>query len=359
LIYTLRSWSYLTSATVILLGVVASAGRTDDTAAGVAERINKKVVKLFGSGGYQGLAAFGTGVLVSPEGHILTVASPLLLTPELRVHLFDGRRCPAKVVIMEPELDAALIKIDQVEDLPFFDLAAATRAGQAKPGDSVLAFSNEFQIATRDEPVSVQHGVIAAYSRLHGRRGIFEAPYTGYVYVIDAIANNPGAGGGALTNRKGELLGIIGKELRNTLTDTWVNYAVPVGVLADFVEKAKKGEYRPVARSQPSGGQAGYHGIVLVPNVVERTPPFVEEVLPGSPAAKAGLRSDDLIVYLDGQQVASVRAFRELIEKVPPGTSVKLEVRRADKGNGGERLLSVDIRLDELPVKLKNASPKH
>jgi serine protease Do len=358
LIHTSRLGFLLGSATAILLAVAASAGRADDTAAGVAERTNKKVVKLFGSGGYQGLAAFGTGVLVSPEGHILTVASPLLLTNELRVHLFDGRRCPAKVVVMEPELDAALIKIDQVEELPFFDLAGAARAAQAKPGDSVLAFSNEFQIATRDEPVSVQHGVIAAYSRLHGRRGIFEAPYSGYVYVIDAITNNPGAGGGALTTRSGDLLGIIGKELRNTLTDTWVNYAVPVGVLADFVEKAKKGEYRPLARSQPSGGQAGYHGIVLVPNVVERTPPFVEEVLPGSPAAKAGLRPDDLIVYLDGQQIASVKAFRELMEKLAPGATVKLEVRRADKGNGGERLLSVDIKLDEPPVRVRNTNPK-
>ena len=350
ILHRMRCWVLLGWATGALLAAPGFA-RSDDPVTEVAERTNRKIVKLFGSGGYQGLAAFGTGVLVSPDGYILTVASPLLLTQELRVHLSDGRRCPAKVVVMEPELDAALLKIDQVEDLPFFDVGAAARVTKVKPGDAVLAFTNEFQIATRDEPVSVQHGVIAAYSRLHGRRGIFEAPYTGSVYVIDAITNNPGAGGGALTTRKGELLGIIGKELRNTLTDTWVNYAVPIHELTSFVEKAKKGEYRPLARSQPATARAGYHGIILVPNVVERTPPFVEEVIPGSPAAKSGLRPDDLIVYLDGQQVVSVKAFRELIERSPPGTIVKLEVRRADKDSGGERLIGVEVKLEEPPVK--------
>lgn len=353
--YKSCSWFCKALATASLLGLALAAGRAQETAAGVADQTNRKVVKLFGSGGYQGLSAFGTGVLVSADGYILTVASPLLLTPELRVHLSDGRRCPAKVVVMEPELDAALIKIDQVEDLPYFDVATAARAAPAKAGEAVLAFGNEFQIATRDEPVSVQHGVVAAYSRLHGRRGIFEAPYSGYVYVVDAITNNPGAAGGALTTRKGELLGIIGKELRNTLTDTWVNYAVPIRVLADFVEKGKRGEYKPVVRSQPLGARSGYHGIVLVPNVVERTPPFVEEVLPGSPAAKAGLRPDDLIVYLDGQQIVSVKAFRDLIDKAAPGTAVRLEIRRADKESGGERLIAVEIKLEEPPTK---ASPK-
>ena len=320
--------------------------RAEDSVASVADQVNRKIVKLFGSGGYQGLAAYGTGVLVSPQGHILTVASPLLLTQELRVHLYDGRRCQARVIVMEPELDAALLQLDKAEDLPYFDVAAAASAPLAKTGEWILAFSNEFQIATRDEPVSIQRGVIAAYSRLHGRRGVFDAPYSGNVYVIDAITNNPGAGGGVITTRRGELVGLIGKELRNTLTDTWINYAVPIKVLADFVAKAKVGEYHPVVRALPATNQAGFHGIVLVPNVVERTPPFVEEVLPGSPAAKAGLRPDDLIVYLDGQQVVSVKAFREMIEKAPPGTVIKLEVRRADKQTGGERLVSVDLKLE-------------
>src|SRR5207302_9429304 len=151
------------------------------------------------------------------------------------------------------------------------------------------------------------HGVIAAYSKLHGRRGIFDAPYSGDVYIIDAITNNPGAGGGALTTRKGELLGVIGKELRNSLSDTWINYAVPIPMLAAFVEKGMKGEYKPIVKAKPASGPGGYHGIILVPDVVERTPPYVEDAVPGSPAEKAGLRPDDLIVYVDGEKISSIK----------------------------------------------------
>jgi serine protease Do len=329
--------------------IAALPARGQDSFAGVSDEANKKIVKVFGSGGFQGLPAYGSGILVSSDGYVLTVASHLLETPDLRVHLYDGRRFDkVKVVVEEPALDVALLKIENVRDLPYFDVARAAKAPLAKPGDWILAFSNEFEIATRDEPVSVEHGVIAAYSKLHGRKGIFEAPYQGEVYVIDAITNNPGAGGGAVTNRQGELLGLIGKELRNSLTETWVNYAVPIQVLATFVDKAMKGQYKPIARKEPLTGQAGFHGIVLVPNVVERTPPFVEEVLPNSPAARAGLRPDDLIVYIDGEQINSVKAFNDLIDRTPPGTTLRFEVRRFEKefGTSVERLITMELKLD-------------
>src|SRR5438132_4889070 len=217
---------------IFLFGTYAA--HADDSFAQTAADVNKKMVKLFGSGGFKGLASYGTGLLVSPQGHILTVATPMLDTQDLRVHLYDGRRLHAKVLVVEPVLDAALVKIDddKAEDFPYFDIAKAAGSPAAQMGDPILGFSNQFQIATRDEPMSVQHGVIAAYSKLHGRKGVFEAPYQGDVYIVDAVTNNPGAGGGALTNRKGELLGIIGKELRNSLSNTWINYAVPLPILA-------------------------------------------------------------------------------------------------------------------------------
>lgn len=319
---------------------VAGAQPPENTLARVPEEVNRKMVKLFGPGGFRGLNAYGTGILVSPDGYVLTVASPLLDTPELLVHLADGRRLTAKTVVSEPALDAALVKIEKVEDLPFFDVAQAAKQHLAQPGDWVLAFSNQFQIATREEPLSVQHGVIAAYSKLHGRRGIFDAPYTGEVYVLDAITNNPGAGGGAVVTRRGELLGLIGKELRNSLSDTWINYAVPIQVLAGFVEKGMKGEYKPIERPKAASGPGGYHGIILVPNVVERTPPYIEDTEPGSPAERAGLKPDDLIVYVDGEKIVSIKELKEVLDRGRPGTVFKLEVRRGDK------LASVDLKLD-------------
>jgi serine protease Do len=335
--------------------LLPSPARADESFAKVAEEVNQKMVKLFGSGGFRGVPHYGTGILISPDGYVLTAASVMLDTLDLRVHLSDGRRFHAQVVATEPQLDIALVKIDKVEGLPYFDLAEAAGRPLAGVGTGVLAFSNEFEIATRDEPLSVQRGVIAAYSRLHGRRGIFEAPYTGDVYVLDAITNNPGAGGGALTTRKGELLGIIGKELRNTLTDTWINYAVPVQAkvegsrddqpvtltLAEFVDKAKAGKYTRLLEKKKFEGKGGYHGIVLVPNVVDRTPPYVEEVLPGSPAARSGFRPDDLIVYVEGEQVGSIKTFREIVDRAPPGTEFKVEVRRGDK------LMTLTLKLEE------------
>lgn len=344
--HLIRKHFFTVLAILLALNVSARAQEPKGrTFAATADQVNRKVVKLYGSGGFQGLPSYGTGVIVSPKGHILTVASHLLDTQDLRVHLHDGRLFHAKVVVTEPALDAALVKIDPVEDLPYFDVEKSAKTPQAQPGDWVLAFSNQFHIATRDEPLSVQRGVVASYSKLHGRKGVYEAPYTGDVYVIDAITNNPGAGGGAVTTRKGELLGVIGKELRNTLTDTWINYAVPVQVLANFVDKAKKGEYKLVERKEIVAGQGGYHGIVLVPNVVERTPPFVEELAPNSPGAKAGLKPDDLIVFIDGEQVISVKSFRDMMGKIPSGVKIRLEVRRGDK------LVPVDLTLAEPEVK--------
>jgi serine protease Do len=345
---------------------LAGPARAEDSFANVVRETNKKLVKLFGAGGIQGLPSYGTGTIVSPDGYILTVQNHILDTSDLRVHLYDGSRYQAKVVAVEPELDLALLKInfgkEQPEPLAYFDVPAAAKRERAAAGSGVLAFSNLFQLALRDEPMSVQRGVVAAYAKLYGRIGIFEAPYTGNVYVVDAVTNNPGAGGGALTDRKGELLGIIGKELRNELTNTWINYAVPIGATIDaplgdgktrqvsIVELVEKKEnYKAVATNKGAKGVGGYTGIVLVPNVVERTPPYVEEVRAGSPAAKAGLKPDDLIVYIDGLPVSSIEMFQEVLNRYRPGTEIKLEVQR------GVKLTTLTLTLAEPP---KPAAPK-
>ena len=330
----------------------------------VVREVNQKSVKLFGSGGFRGLSSYGSGILISPDGYILTAATQMLDTQDLRVHLYDGRRMHAKVLVVEPELDAALVKIttdpkDPPLDLPYFNLAEAAKLPPSQPGDWVLAFSNQFEIASRDEPVSVQRGVVSAIAKLSGRRGIFEAPYHGDVLYLDAITNNPGSAGGALTNRKGELVGMIGKEFRNTLSDTWVNYATPITAkleikedekprvisMLEFADKGMKGEWKATVRVKPKGGPGAYHGIIFVPDIVERTPPYVEYVEPGSPAAKAGLRPDDLLVYADGEPIYSIRAFKGMVKQSKPGLKITLEIRR------GEKLTTVELTLADFPKK--------
>jgi len=354
----------------MIVGVMAtlfvlSPTRADESFAKVCEQVNSKVVKIFGAGGIKNLAAYCTGVIISPDGYILTLNSYLVTSENLRVHLADGSRYEyAKLVAADPDLDVAIIKIGddkhKVEDLPCFNVLEAAQRPRLDVGAGVLAFSNLYEHALREEPVSVQHGVIEAYSQLYGKKGIYDQGFTGKVYVLDAITNNPGAAGGALTNRKGELVGLIGKELTNELSQTWINYAMPIDAklelmladgkkttvsIADMVEKVvvRKEKYNAVAanRSKIKGG--GFTGIILVANPVERTPPYVEEVVPNSPAAKAGLKPDDLIVYVDGLPVGSIQTFNETLDRYRPGTEVKLEVRRGDK------LTTVPLMLSEMP----------
>jgi serine protease Do len=354
------SWQRLLAlpcATALL--VACSAARAEESHAEVVKQVNQKMVKLFGSGGYKGLASYGSGIVVSPDGYILTIASHILDTQDLRVHTHDGHRLHAKVIVVEPELDIALCKIiEKVDDLPYFDVPEAAKKSIASAGTNVLAFSNQFQIATLDEPMSVQRGVVAAYSKMSARKGVAEAPYNGEVYFSDAITNNPGAAGGAFTTRKGELLGIVGKELKNVLSETWVNYAMPIQAkieihngdqvrtvsILEILEK--KEQYKPAPKREKQSFGA-YTGITLVPNVVERTPPYVEEVAPNSPAAKAGVRPDDLIVYVDGLQAVSIKDYKEIIDSIRPDTEVRLEVRRGDK------LTTLTLKLEAPPKKPK------
>lgn len=334
----------------------------------VMEEVNPKLVKLFGAGGFRGIANYGTGILISPDGHILTSATQMLDSAELVVHLHDGVKMKATVLVVEPLLDTALLKIkvegkkiDEPTDLklPCFDFNSAVKQPLAKPGDWVLAFSNQFEIAMRDEPMTVQRGSIMAYTKMHGRRGIFDFPYDGKVYILDAITNNPGAAGGALVSMKGQLLGLVGKEIKNSLSETWMNYSIPLTAsvevkdgdrtvtvsLPQFVELGMKGLYKPVKRPVVELGAGGYHGIRFVPNVLERTPPYVEELTAGSPAAKAGVRVGDLVSFIDGEPIYSIKAFHEYMKKTRPGMRIRVEVRRDDN------LQTIEIDLGEQPAK--------
>ena len=332
---------------IALVAAMAVTARADEPFADVAEQVNPKMCKLFGSGGFKGLVPYGTGLVVSADGYILTLASPMLDTRDLRVHLSDGRRYSGlKIVVVEPELDIALVKIETKDklDLPFWDIKKAASEPMVKTGAGVLAFSNQFEIGTRDEPMSIQRGRVSAITKLKGRRGIHEAHFDGNVYVCDGIFNNPGAAGGALTDRKGNLLGLIGKELKNELSNTWINYGIPIQTIIEAEDKdgkkravsiaevvEKKEKFAPIVRDRAKEKAENYTGITLVPNVVEFTPPYVEEVAPNSPASKAGLLVDDLIVYVDGEQVPSINDLLKIFQKIRPDSPVRLEVRRGDR----------------------------
>lgn len=319
---------------VSLVTTPASARSTSET----VDYVLPRIVKIFGAGGLQKLAAYGTGFLVSGEGHIVTVWSHVLDPEEVSVVLDDGRRFPAKVLGAEPQLDLAVLKIDSPGrelDLPHFNLDTAT--GTASAGSRVLGFSNMFKVATGDEPVSVLHGVVMARTRLRARRGAFRIPYQGDVYIIDAITNNSGAAGGLLTTRDGKLIGMIGRELRNAETNTWINYSLPLdGELKIAVAEIISGNFTRKEKPRDDPGQAPRYfprdfGIVMVPDVLYRTPAYVDAVVAGSEAREKGLQPDDLVLFVNDELMQSVRMMKEELARLEAGDRLSIVVRRKDQ----------------------------
>jgi serine protease Do len=153
------------------------------------------------------------------------------------------------------------------------------------------------------------------------------------VYVVDAMTNNPGAAGGALVNRRGELLGLLGKELRSAQTSIWLNYAIPAEELARPVADlaAGRGSAKPAAetRKPAEAHDLARLGVVLVPDVVARTPPFVDFVRPGTPAEAAGVKPDDLILLVGDELVSSCHALREQVGRIEL-IEVSLKAPRAE-----------------------------
>ncbi len=324
------------------------------TSFAIAERpraeaeVQSKVVKLFGAGGLAGLQGYGTGFVISPNGHIATVWSHLLDGDSVSVVLSNGKRTTGKVLAAEPKLDLAVIKIE-AEGLEYFDLSTPATAG---PGTRIYAFSNMFKVAAGDEPLSIQHGIISARTQLTARRGRFASNYAGPVYVVDAITNNPGAAGGVLTTRDGKLLGMLGRELRDSQSQVWVNYVVPIGELAPTLKAMVQGEYTRSNVADPLAVVRNIpprtFGMILVPDIVYRTPAYIDEVLPGSAAEKAQLQPDDLIVFLNGKVVTSVRTLQTELNLLQPGQDAEFVIRR------GSELITVKFpvptTLEEKPV---------
>ncbi len=307
-----------------------------------------KVVKIYGAGvtGMPGLHGYQSGILVSADGDILTMLSPTLQADPLTVVLDSGRKYEARLVGADPELELAVLKIP-ASDLPHFVVQSPRESfdDSVQIGDGVLAISNPFNISVGNEPVTVQRGIIAARTTLQARRGVFETLYQGPIFVTDITTNNPGAGGGALIREDtGELVGILGKELRHAGNHSWLNFAIPAFVfrakMLEMIEQGKNPNARPLLIAaeaiQPKRELIPEDtirvlqnwGLLLVSTVGRRTPPFIETVKPGSEAAQLGLLPDDLIVMVNAQLTPSLAAVEYQINEVEPNTAITLTIER-------------------------------
>lgn len=295
----------------------------------------KVVVKLFGAG-LGSLDSYGTGVLVSADGHVLTVASHLVTTGFLTAVTSDGKRYSAETVATEPSLDAALLKLkaETAEQFPCIDLKSAI---DPETGTPVLAWSNMFRVAAGNEPVSVVHGIVAASVPLDAVQGKWKFPLQSSVWLIDAITNNSGAAGGLLTDESGRPVGLIGREIRHAVSGTWVNYAVPLTTLKPAVDAMLAG--RRLVATQPKREEpmlsakelTARFGLALMPAVLERTPAWIDAVVPGSAAAQAGIKRGDLIVLVGDAIITSESDARKRFAEFRPGQKIAITVSRNEQ----------------------------
>jgi S1-C subfamily serine protease len=338
------------------LGTLIAVGTTLSLAAAAADAPRqtiadaaRKVVKIYGAGGLRGLESYQTGILVSPRGHVLTVMSTVLDGDEIDCVLDDGVRYRGTLLGADPARQLAVITLDAV-DLPFFAIAEAEPVAVAT---RVLALSNLFGVAVGDERVSVQHGVVTARVPLEARLGGYEVPFNGDVYIVDCTTNNPGSPGGGLVDWEGRLVGMLGKELRASSSGVWLSYAIPVTELARGYQDILTG----TVASPPSRDAVTFDplalGIVLVPDLLDRTPPFVESVVSGSPAERAGLAPDDLVIAVDGRAVPSRDAVQKALGMLADGDPVRIAVVRAGRvieADLGPRPSIAAVSRPEVPV---------
>ena len=336
---TIRLSLLIASCTLAACGFATESANAD-TLTEVIDDTQPKLVKIYGAGGYRGLEAYQSGFFVSADGHVLTVWSYVLDTDVITVTLDDGRKFEAELLGHDPRLEIAVLKLD-ASDLPFFDLA---RAADLDVADRVLAFSNLYGVATGNEAASVLKGVVSAKTNLQARRGVFKTVYNGPVYVVDAMTNNPGAPGGAVTDGQGRIAGMIGKELRDSQNNTWLNYALPASELLASVDNIIAGRTLPPLPDEVKPPaeplSLALLGIILVPDVLERTPPFVDAIEGASPAEEAGLRPDDLILFLGEHIVQSCRVLRDQLGLIDRADEITLTVQR------GQELIEVRLQAD-------------
>jgi len=277
-----------------------------------------KMVKVFGAsvGKVEGTS---TGFLVSGEGHILTTQGVFLDGRQIKVILADGSEHLATVSRRDRVTQLALLKIE-AKTPHYFELSA-TPIGEN--GDWVIALTNAFNVADKNEPLSATLGVISLRTEMTARFNSRDVAYDGELVVIDCITSNPGAGGGAVITPEGKLVGMVGKIISSSETNTRLNYAVPCHLLAKFLSGTDEDV---LAAKTPT--QKSELGIILFKLGGRGNPAYVDRVRRGSPAAAAGLQPDDMIVTLAGQKIGTIKEYEETLETLPAGDEVLIIVKR-------------------------------
>jgi len=315
-------------------GNQASHGQSLDGAfKDIIKTAQKRVVKIYGAGAGR-VESYSTGIIISDDGMILTRQGVFLEGNQVRVTTHDGKTHLASVLRRNREIQTALLKIP-VETPDHFSLAEKQ---PGEKGDWVVALSNAFKVADKDEPLTVTLGVISLRSTIDAKLNKRDVAYRGPIVLIDCITSNPGAAGGAVVTAEGKLVGMIGTVIESSETNTRLNYAVP----SDHLRKFVSGELEKLATANADDSKKPKVkldlGIRMFRMGGKRGPAYVDKVLAKSPAAEIGMRPDDLVISLAGKKINSVQDFNEVMEELEQDQEIIIIFKR-------------DLDLIRVPVK--------
>jgi serine protease Do len=274
----------------------------------------------------RGRQSLGSGVIASADGYVVTNFHVVRGADAIVVRLADQSEFQAKLVGTDPKTDLALLKIEG-RGLPAMPFGNSDRL---EVGEPVMAIGNPFGL---DQTVTT--GIVSAKERFIG-----SGPYDDFIQTDASV--NPGNSGGPLIDVRGALVGINSAIFSQTGGSVGIGFAIPVNIAKDVLRQLR----------QTGKVVRGYLGVAVMPVTpdVRRTAnlpgprgALVAEVVPGSPAAAASLKPGDVIVRYEGDELQDPRDLTRRVAATPPGTSVKLEVARAD----GERT-TLNARIGEL-----------
>ena len=274
--------------------------------------------------GPPGMSA-GSGVIISPEGYIVTNNHVVEESTDITVTTFDGKEHPAKVVGTDPKTDLAVIRIDG-DKLPFISWSLQE---SIKVGDLVLAVGSPFGLAS-----SVTMGIISAMGR--GNVGITE--YEDFIQTDAPI--NPGNSGGPLVNMAGEIVGINTAIFSRTGGSQGIGFAIPVDIVQDITSSLiKTGRvvrgWMGIAIQELSPALAqsfqlpeSHQGGVLISEVNEK-----------GPSAGGLLQRGDVLLEYRGKKVRDVNHLRNIVARTPVGSEVELSILR----NGEQKKVTMTV----------------
>ncbi|HEX4445101.1 MAG TPA: Do family serine endopeptidase, partial [Polyangiaceae bacterium] len=252
--------------------------------------------------------ALGSGFLVDKQGHVVTNAHVIDDADQVKVRLADDREYRAKVVGKDTRLDVAVLKLENPPaDLP---VTALGSSDAIRVGEYVVAIGNPFGLGN-----TVTMGIVSAKGRTIGA-----GPYDDFIQTDASI--NPGNSGGPLFNLRGQVVGI------NTAINPegkGIGFAIPIDAVRDVVPQLLATGH--VSRGRLGVGIQGMDDdLAQAVGLDHPHGALVGEVEPGSPAEKASLKSGDVIVAVDGQDVAHAEDLPRLVARHAPGTQVRLGV---------------------------------